>query len=102
MRFGPDVEWIDSENYDVAQDRATAFYAGIRDYWPKLPDNSLFPDYAGIRPKLTGAGEPAADFMIEGPQHHGLARMVHMFGIESPGLTCALSLAEEIADYLSA
>jgi len=68
---------------------------------PKLPDNSLAPDYAGMRPKLTGAGEPAADFMLQGPQQHGLERMVHMFGIESPGLTCALSLAEEVADYLS-
>jgi L-2-hydroxyglutarate oxidase LhgO len=102
MRFGPDVEWIDSENYDVEPGRATAFYARIRDYWPKLPDNSLAPDYAGIRPKLTGAGEPAADFRIETPQQHGLARIVHLFGIESPGLTCALSLAQEIKGYLSA
>jgi L-2-hydroxyglutarate oxidase LhgO len=102
MRFGPDVEWIGTENYDVEPERAKAFYARIRDYWPKLPDNSLVPDYAGIRPKLTGAGEPAADFMIEGPQQHGLARIVHLFGIESPGLTCALSLAEEVRGYLSA
>jgi L-2-hydroxyglutarate oxidase LhgO len=102
MRFGPDVEWIERENYDVAPGRAAAFYARIRDYWPALPDNSLAPDYAGIRPKLTGAGEPAADFMIEGPRQHGLPHMVHLFGIESPGLTCALSLAEEIPGYLSA
>jgi L-2-hydroxyglutarate oxidase LhgO len=102
MRFGPDVEWIDAENYDVEPGRALAFYARIRDYWPKLPDNSLAPDYAGIRPKLTGAGEPAVDFMIDGPRQHGLARIVHLFGIESPGLTCALSLAEEVRDYLSA
>src|SRR6476661_2804683 len=101
MRFGPDVEWIEEENYDVTPARAAAFYKGIRAYWPKLPDNSLAPDYAGMRPKLTGAGEPAADFMLQGPQQHGLERMVHMFGIESPGLTCALSLAEEVADYLS-
>jgi L-2-hydroxyglutarate oxidase LhgO len=101
MRFGPDVEWIEEENYDVTPARAAAFYKGIRAYWPKLPDNSLAPDYAGMRPKLTGAGEPAADFMVQGPQQHGLERMVHMFGIESPGLTCALSLAEEVADYLS-
>ena len=101
MRFGPDVEWIEEENYDVTPARAAAFYKGIRAYWPKLPDNSLAPDYAGMRPKLTGAGEPAADFMVQGPQHHGLERTVHMFGIESPGLTCALSLAEEVADYLS-
>jgi L-2-hydroxyglutarate oxidase LhgO len=101
MRFGPDVEWIDAENYDVEPGRAMAFYARIRDYWPKLPDNSLAPDYAGIRPKLTGAGEPAVDFKIDGPQQHGLPRIVHLFGIESPGLTCALSLAEEMRGYLS-
>ncbi len=69
--------------------------------WPKLPDNSLAPDYAGIRPKLSGAGEPAVDFKIDGPQQHGLPRIVHLFGIESPGLTCALSLAEEMRGYLS-
>jgi L-2-hydroxyglutarate oxidase LhgO len=102
MRFGPDVEWIESENYDVTPARARSFYASIRRYWPALPDDSLAPDYAGIRPKLTGAGEAAADFMIEGPQQHGLPRMVHLFGIESPGLTCALSLAQMVKDYLSA
>jgi L-2-hydroxyglutarate oxidase LhgO len=102
MRFGPDVEWIERENYDVTPGRAAAFYERIRDYWPALPDNSLAPDYAGIRPKLTGAGEPAADFMVEGPRQHGLPNMVHLFGIESPGLTCALSLADEIPGYLSA
>jgi L-2-hydroxyglutarate oxidase LhgO len=102
MRFGPDVEWIESESYDVAPARAQAFYASIRKYWPQLPDNSLAADYAGIRPKLSGPGEPAVDFMVEGPPQHGLPGLVHMFGIESPGLTCALSLAEEVAGYLSA
>ena len=101
MRFGPDVEWIEHENYDVDAGRADAFYQRIRDYWPRLPDHSLTPDYAGIRPKLTGKGEPAADFMIEGPQEHGLPRLVNLFGIESPGLTCALTLGEEVASYLS-
>ena len=85
MRFGPDVEWVEEENYDVAPARVAAFSQGIRAYWPKLPDNALAPDYAGMRPKLTGPGEPAADFMVQGPQQHGLERMVHMFGIESPG-----------------
>jgi L-2-hydroxyglutarate oxidase LhgO len=102
MRFGPDVEWIESENYDVASERAQSFYASIRKYWPALPDNSLAPDYAGIRPKLSGPGEPPADFMVEGPAQHGLAGLVNMFGIESPGLTCALSLAAEVTRYLSA
>jgi L-2-hydroxyglutarate oxidase LhgO len=101
MRFGPDVEWIEREDYDVDPSRALAFYQRIRDYWPGLPDHSLTPDYCGIRPKLTGPGEPAADFMIEGPAQHGLARIVHLFGIESPGLTCALSLAEEVTAALS-
>jgi len=100
MRFGPDVEWIGHENYDVDPTRAAAFYNRIRDYWPGLPDGSLVPDYAGIRPKLTGPGEAAADFMIDAPQQHGQARLVHMFGIESPGLTSALSLGEEVVDYL--
>ncbi|MEA2910268.1 MAG: hypothetical protein QOJ15_2349 [Bradyrhizobium sp.] len=100
MRFGPDVEWIDTENYDVAASRAEDFYARIREYWPGLPDNSLQPDFAGIRPKLTGPGEPAADFMIDTPKDHGVPRLVQLFGIESPGLTASLSLAETVASYL--
>ena len=101
MRFGPDVEWIEEENYDVDPARAGIFYGRIRTYWPDLPDNSLAPDYAGIRPKLTGPGEPAADFMIDGPPQHGLPGLVQLFGIESPGLTSSLSLAEEVAGYLA-
>ena len=100
MRFGPDVEWIDEENYNVNPARAQSFYASIRRYWPGLPDNSLQPDYAGIRPKITGPGEPAADFLIEGPKQHGLRGLVQMFGIESPGLTSSLSLADEVVSYL--
>ena len=101
MRFGPDVEWIEEENYNVNPERAQLFYASIRRYWPGLPDNSLQPDYAGIRPKLTGPGEPAADFMIEGPAQHGLPGLTHLFGIELPGLTASLSLAEDVVGYLS-
>jgi L-2-hydroxyglutarate oxidase LhgO len=100
MRFGPDVEWIDEEDYNVNPERAKSFYASIRRYWPGLPDNSLQPDYAGIRPKLTGPGEPAADFMIEGPAQHGLPGLVQLFGIESPGLTSSLSIAEDVVSYL--
>jgi L-2-hydroxyglutarate oxidase LhgO len=100
MRFGPDVEWIDEENYEVNPARAEIFYARIRTYWPGLPDNSLTPDYAGIRPKLSGKGEPQGDFMIDTPAHHGLQRLVQMFGIESPGLTSSLSLGEAVADAL--
>lgn len=102
MRFGPDVEWIDEEDYNVNPERAQSFYASIRRYWPGLPDNSLQPDYAGIRPKLTGPGEPAADFMIEGPAQHGVSGLVQLFGIESPGLTSSLSIAEDVVrDLLS-
>ena len=100
MRFGPDVEWIEEENYNVNPERAKSFYASIRRYWPGLPDNSLQPDYAGVRPKLTGPGEPAADFMIEGPAQHGLPGLMHLFGIESPGLTSSLSLADEVVAQL--
>jgi L-2-hydroxyglutarate oxidase LhgO len=100
MRFGPDVEWIDREFYDVDPRRAESFYARIRTYWPALPDGSLVPDYSGIRPKLSGPGEKAADFVIDGPAGHRLPGLVHLFGIESPGLTSALSIAEEVVAQL--
>jgi L-2-hydroxyglutarate oxidase LhgO len=100
MRFGPDVEWIEEEKYEVDPSRAASFYARIRTYWAGLPDNSLVPDYSGIRPKLTGPGEPPADFIIEGPVQHGMPGLVNMFGIESPGLTSSLSLAEEAVGLL--
>jgi len=102
MRFGPDVEWIDHESYTVDPQRADAFYDRIRRYWPGLPEGSLVPDYCGIRPKLTGPGQPAADFLIAGEAAHGMKRLVCLFGIESPGLTCSLSLAQEVADALAA
>ncbi len=102
MRFGPDVEWTDSLDYRVNPERAAVFYAAIRRYWPGLPDGSLVPDYAGIRPKLSGPGETAEDFRIDGPAEHGLPGLVHLFGIESPGLTASLSLAEDVADRLEA
>ncbi len=102
MRFGPDVEWIDRESYTVDPRRAEAFYDRIRAYWPGLPDGSLVPDYCGIRPKLSGPGEKPADFMIAGEPAHGLPRLICLFGIESPGLTASLSLAEEVVDYLTA
>lgn len=100
MRFGPDVEWIERENYDVDPGRAAAFYDRIRTYWPGLRDGTLSPDYSGIRPKLSGQGEPQADFMIDAPAQHGLPGLVQMFRIESPGLTSSLSLADEVAGYL--
>ncbi len=102
MRFGPDVEWIDHESYTVDSGRAAAFYDRIRSYWPRLPAGSLVPDYCGIRPKLSGPGEPAADFMIAAEPAHGLPRLVSLFGIESPGLTASLALADEVVGHLSA
>jgi L-2-hydroxyglutarate oxidase LhgO len=101
MRFGPDVEWITEENYTVDPRRADSFYARIRTYWPGLPDHSLVPDYCGIRPKLTGQGEGQADFMISGPADHGMPRLVNLFGIESPGLTASLSIAEDVVKDLA-
>jgi L-2-hydroxyglutarate oxidase LhgO len=100
MRFGPDVEWVTEENYAVDPRRADSFYDRIRTYWPALPPDSLVPDYCGIRPKLTGPGEPAADFLIVSEAAHGMPHLVNLFGIESPGLTASLSLAEEVVGYL--
>jgi L-2-hydroxyglutarate oxidase LhgO len=102
MRFGPDVQWIETENYEVDASRAESFYARIRSYWPGLPDGSLVPDYAGVRPKLSGPGEPARDFLVEGPAQHGIKGLVNLFGIESPGLTCSLPMADEVVSYLEA
>jgi L-2-hydroxyglutarate oxidase LhgO len=101
-RFGPDVEWVDAIDYRVDPRRALAFYAAIRRYWPGLPEGALEPGYAGIRPKISGRGEPAADFVVQGPREHGVAGLVHLFGIESPGLTASLALADDVAARLSA
>jgi L-2-hydroxyglutarate oxidase LhgO len=95
-RFGPDTEWIDAPDYRVHPARADGFYAAIRRYWPGLPDGALQPDYAGVRPKLHPAGGPATDFTIEGPETHGVPGLVNLFGIESPGLTASLAIAEEV------
>jgi len=99
-RFGPDVEWIEQINYDVDPRRAEKFYAAIRRYWPSLPDGALAPGYAGIRPKIAPAGAGAPDFIIQGPQSHGIAGLVHLFGIESPGLTASLALANRVLQEL--
>jgi len=100
-RFGPDVEWLPhgttSWEYAVDATRAPAFAQDIRRYWPGLPMESLRPAYAGIRSKLSGPGEPAADFRIDGPARHGVPRVVQLFGIESPGLTASLAIGEQVA-----
>ncbi len=99
-RFGPDVEWIDALDYTVDPSRADRFYPVIRTYWPDLQDGVLIPGYAGIRPKVAGPGEPAGDFLLAGPRRHGVSGLVHLFGIESPGLTSALSIADEVCEEL--
>lgn len=101
VRFGPDVEWIETEDYAVNPARAAHFYAAIRRYWPGLTDGALQPDYAGIRPKTAPAGGADTDFIVQGVETHGVPRLVNLFGIESPGLTAALSLATEAAERLA-
>ena len=99
-RFGPDVEWVERIDYQVDPKRAERFYAAIRRYWPALPDDALSPGYAGIRPKISGPAETAADFVIQGPAEHGVPGLVNLFGIESPGLTASLALADDVAKLL--
>jgi L-2-hydroxyglutarate oxidase LhgO len=101
-KFGPDVQWVSSPD-DLVVDpaRGEAFYAEVRKYWPALQDGALIPGYAGLRPKIQGAGEPAKDFLIQGPAVHGVAGLVNLFGIESPGLTSALAIGEHVRRLLS-
>jgi L-2-hydroxyglutarate oxidase LhgO len=99
-RFGPDVEWIETLDYAVDPRRSESFYGDIRRYWPDLPDGALAPDYAGIRPKLGPAGSPNLDFRIEGSAQHGVPGLVNLFGIESPGLTSCLAIADHVAGLL--
>jgi len=101
-RFGPDTEWIDGIDYTVDPKRGARFYAAIRKYWPGLPDGALQPGYAGIRPKISGPSEPAADFRIDDPERHGVAGLVNLFGIESPGLTSSLAIADHVAALVNA
>lgn len=102
-RFGPDVQWVESdEDLGVDPQRALAFYKEIRQYWPSLPDGALNSAYAGIRPKIHAPNEPARDFCIQGPADHGVAGLVNLFGIESPGLTASLAIGEHVADLLIA
>jgi L-2-hydroxyglutarate oxidase LhgO len=100
-KFGPDVQWTD-DPADLLVDpaRREAFYAEVRRYWPALPDGALLPGYAGMRPKISGPNEAAADFLIQGPDAHGVPGLVNLFGIESPGLTSALAIAERVRDII--
>ncbi|MEM7406835.1 MAG: NAD(P)/FAD-dependent oxidoreductase [Pseudomonadota bacterium] len=97
-RFGPDVQWIDDVDYSLDADRAARFYPAVRAWFPGLPDGALQPGYTGIRPKITAKGEAAADFTVNGPDDHGVPGLVNLFGIESPGLTASLALAERVLD----
>lgn len=100
-RFGPDVQWVDRpDDWQVEPARGEAFYAEVRRYWPGLPDGALQPGYAGIRPKLSAPHEVARDFMIQGPEEHGMPGLVNLFGIESPGLTSALAIAQYVVQRL--
>ena len=100
-RFGPNVEWLASNDpsaidYTVSPDIAAQFAPVIASYWPGVKQDMLSPDYAGVRPKLSAQGQPNADFRIDGPQTHGLPGLVNLFGIESPGLTASLAIAEHV------
>ncbi|TCZ66889.1 NAD(P)/FAD-dependent oxidoreductase [Roseicella aquatilis] len=97
-RFGPDVEWVQEIDYEVDPRRGDSFYAAIRRYWPGLQDGALAPGYSGIRPKIVPPGAPAQDFTILGPREHGVPGLVHLFGIESPGLTASLALGEVVRE----
>ena len=97
-QFGPDVEWVDRIHYAVDSGRAQGFYAAIRRYWPGLPDGALAPAYAGIRPRTSGPGGPAEDFVIQSPAVTGHPGYVALYGIDSPGLTASLAIGEYVAD----
>lgn len=102
VKFGPDVEWIDEIDYTVDPSRGDRFYASIRKYWPGLPDDSLQPGYAGVRPKIHPKGSHETDFIIQGPDVHGIKGLVNLYGIESPGLTSSMAIAEDVRDILAA
>jgi len=101
-KFGPDVQWVEAAD-DLVVDpaRGERFYDEVRRYWPALPDGALIPGYAGMRPKISGPAEPAADFVIAGPASHGVPGLVHLFGIESPGLTSCLAIGRHVAGLLA-
>jgi len=100
LKFGPDVEWVETPDYTVDAGRARQFWLSIREYWPDAELERLQPAYAGIRPKLVGPGVPAADFVIQGREEHGITGLVNLFGIESPGLTASLAIAEAVRELV--
>lgn len=100
-RFGPDVRWLEAIDYRFDDAQRDAFYAGVRSWWPALPDGALAPDFVGVRPKLSGPGEPAADFVIQDASVHGIEGLINLFGIDSPGLTSALAIGEAVQQRLA-
>lgn len=96
-RFGPDVEWIDAVDYQLNADRAQQFYRSIRRWWPELADAALTPAYSGVRPKIVGPSAADADFLLQGEREHGVRGLLNLYGIESPGLTASLAIAEQVA-----
>jgi len=101
-RFGPDVEWVDAIDYAVDPARADRFYPAIRKYWPTLPDGALMPSYSGIRPKIVPPAVATQDFLIQGPRDHGVSGLINLFGIESPGLTSSLAIADHVGGLAQA
>jgi L-2-hydroxyglutarate oxidase LhgO len=97
-RFGPDVEWVETIDYAVDPARAERFYPAIRRYWPTLPDGVLMPSYSGIRPKIVPPAVAVQDFLIQGPRGHGVHGLINLFGIESPGLTSSLAIADYVGE----
>jgi len=97
-RFGPDVEWVDHIDYAVDPARAERFYPAIRKYWPALPDGALMPSYSGMRPKIVPPQIATQDFVIQGPREHGINGLINLFGIESPGLTSSLAIADYVGE----
>ena len=101
-RFGPDVEWVDHIDYAVDPARAERFYPAIRKYWPTLPDGALMPSYSGMRPKIVPPAIASQDFVIQGPHEHGVDGLINLFGIESPGLTSSLAIADHVGELAGA
>ncbi len=100
-KFGPSFRWVDTLDHTLDEAEGAHFYAEVRRYWPGLKDGALQPGYVGVRPKIRGPGEPAQDFRIDGPAAHGVSGLVNLFGIESPGLTSSLAIAERVAAMLA-
>ena len=100
VRFGPDVEWIDRIDYDVDPGRADKFYDAVRKYYPDLADGAIQPGYSGIRPKIQAPGEPAKDFVVQGPDDHGIDGLINLYGIESPGMTSSMAIADYVVNMI--